>query len=147
MNPSGFRRRTRQREIILDELRKVSNHPTAAGLHELVCRRLPKVSLATIYRNLERMAAAGEIQKFCFAGSESRFDGCVARHNHVRCVECGRLDDVPGPALEIPDQGQHDFHGYDILGYQLQYLGVCRACQAARRSAASGAGEADEAAQ
>jgi Fur family transcriptional regulator, ferric uptake regulator len=129
MTAGDSQRRTRQREVILEELRKVTSHPTAAALHAMVSRRLPRISLATVYRNLERMAARGEIQKFQFGGTEARFDATVAPHDHVRCIECGRLDDAEGPPLELPPRAGEDWRGYEILGHQLHYLGRCPDCR------------------
>ena len=59
MSRYGFQRQTRQREVILEELRKLTSHPTAADLYEIVRRRLPRVSLGTVYRNLELMSEMG----------------------------------------------------------------------------------------
>ena len=125
-----FQRRTRQREVILEELRKVKSHPTAVGLYELVRHRLPKISLGTVYRNLELMAEMGVIQKLDLGGSEARFDGDVSAHAHIRCVRCGRVDDVEMPSLDDFQGKRDDCAGYDVLGCRLELLGVCRQCKA-----------------
>jgi len=129
-----FQRNTRQRQVILEELQKLTSHPTAAGLYEIVRRRLPKISLGTVYRNLELMAEMGAIQKLTFSGAEARFDGNPDRHDHLRCVRCHRVDDWPGPALDLSPAGRDDSHGYQILGHRLEWLGVCPSCQSARDS-------------
>ena len=56
-------RMTTQRRVILDELRSTGSHPTADQLYERVRRRLPRISLGTVYRNLEILAGQGVIQK------------------------------------------------------------------------------------
>ena len=99
MTRGEFQRITRQRVVILDELRKVRCHPTATGLYEIVRRQLPKVSLGTVYRNLELLARMGTIRKLEFSGTEARFDGDIGRHDHIRCVRCDRVDDVGGDPL------------------------------------------------
>jgi Fur family ferric uptake transcriptional regulator len=66
---------TRQRKVILEEIRKTDSHPTADELYQRVRQRLPHVSLGTIYRNLETLAASGLIQKLEMGGSQKRFDG------------------------------------------------------------------------
>jgi Fur family ferric uptake transcriptional regulator len=124
-----IQRWTRQREVILEELRKLRSHPTAAGLYEVVRRRLPKVSLATVYRNLERLSELGYVRKLDLGGSETRFDGDLTRHDHVRCVRCGRMDDLRGPPLELGHGGQDDWGGYEIVDYRLEFLGVCPGCR------------------
>jgi len=139
VNEPRFQRRTRQREVILEELRKLKSHPTAVGIFELVRRRLPKISLGTVYRNLELMAEMGIIQKLDLGGAEARFDGDVSPHAHIRCVRCGRVDDVDVPSLEGFESTRDDCHGYDVLGCRLELLGVCRQCRA------DGAPEGDQA--
>lgn len=122
------RRNTRQRQVILEELRRLSSHPTAACLYEITRRRLPKISLGTVYRNLELLTQMGLIRKLETRGSEARYDGNISPHYHVRCVRCGRVDDVQGP---VADSVMHDvktIDGYKILRYQLEFIGICPQC-------------------
>jgi len=72
-------RKTEQRAVILDELRKCRNHPGADELYARVRGRLPRISLATVYRNLELMAARGLIRRLDPAAGSRRFD-CRSRY-------------------------------------------------------------------
>lgn len=122
-------RMTKQRQIILDELRAVTSHPTADDMYDLVRRRLPKVSLGTVYRNLETLAESGLVQKIDVGGTKKRFDGNVGVHHHVRCTACGRVDD-----LHISTDGDLDeiaavMTGYAILRHRLEFIGICAQCQ------------------
>jgi Fur family ferric uptake transcriptional regulator len=138
MATGRFQRKTRQREVILKELRRLRSHPTAVGLYEIVRRRLPRISLGTVYRNLERLADMGVIQKLVWAGSQARFDGNADCHHHVRCTRCGRVDDLPGPPLDLAKVKYDDCHGYQLFGYRLEYLGICPRCrQESRESSLS----------
>ncbi len=122
-------RMTNQRRIILEEIRKVASHPTADEIFRTVRKRLPKISLATVYRNLEILSEFGMIRKLDLAGTQKRFDGYTENHYHVRCVECGRVDDVclePDPVIEQAAQGVTD---YDVLSHRLEFLGVCAECK------------------
>lgn len=123
------RRHSRQRQAILDELRSVTSHPTAVQLHELVRRRLPKVSLGTVYRNLELLARMGLIEKLEYCGGEARFDANLAAHDHLRCLRCGRVDDMMVPPLDIARPQDHDLYGYEVIGHRLEYLGICPRCR------------------
>lgn len=129
MAENPIQRWTRQRVVILEELRKLTSHPTAAALYEVVRGRLPKVSLATVYRNLERLSELGMVRKLDLGGSEARFDASLERHEHVRCVRCGRVDDLWIPPLELGRAGQDDLGGYEIVDYRLEFLGVCPGCR------------------
>jgi Fur family transcriptional regulator, ferric uptake regulator len=129
MNPTPFQRNTRQRQVILEELRMLDSHPTASGLYDIVRRRLPNISLGTVYRNLDLLARLGQIQKLEVSGTESRFDGNPCQHDHLRCISCGRVDDVAGEPLDLSGGKPQDFRGYEILGRRLELLGKCPRCR------------------
>ena len=129
MTSMKLQRNTRQRQVILEELRKLTSHPTAADLYEIVRRRLPKISLGTVYRNLELLTQTDLIQKLEISGTEARFDGNADQHDHIRCVRCGRVGDlhsVPGDRVR---DGIKELDGYEILGYHLWFFGICPACR------------------
>jgi len=86
---------TKQRRVILDELRKLKSHPSADELYRRVRRFLPRISLGTVYRNLEVLSQQGVVQKVELGGPQRRYDGDATTHYHVRCVECGRVEDAP----------------------------------------------------
>jgi len=120
---------TRQRQVILEELRRVSSHPTADEVYDLVRRQLPRMSLGTVYRNLEMLSESGVIRKLELGGTPRRFDGNATDHHHVRCIRCGRLEDAavePSAAVENALRGVSD---YDILGYRLEFIGLCPQCK------------------
>ena len=125
-------RKTRQRQVILDELRNLASHPSAAELYEIVRRRLPKISLGTVYRNLDQLVEAGEILKLEIAGSQARFDGNVSEHHHVRCVQCGRVADIHNLPVEPVSCGITTHDNYEILGYHLEFTGLCPECRKQR---------------
>ncbi len=122
------RRNTRQRAVILEELRNVTSHPTASELYDLARKRLPKLSLGTVYTNLELLARTGVIRKLEIGGSAARFDGDTQRHYHVHCVRCGRVDDTHDVPDDFLRTGDVNFGGYEILDSYLGFIGICPAC-------------------
>ena len=114
-------RLTRQRAVILEELRKVKKHPTADELYSIVRERLPRISLGTVYRNLDFLADTGEIRRLEAAGTTKRFDGDISWHQHVRCIHCGRIGDVAGMQVE---------GFYSIVDSRVEFDGICEACAA-----------------
>ena len=128
MDNGVFQRSTQQRRVILEELKRLSSHPTAAELHKITQKRLPRISLGTVYRNLDLLARKGMIRKLETGRGEARFDGDLDHHYHVRCVSCGRVDDAHDLAPDSVTGEVESLNGYKVLGFHLEFFGVCPAC-------------------
>jgi Fur family ferric uptake transcriptional regulator len=122
-------RRTTQRQVILEELQLTKSHPTADEIYDRVRKRIPRISLGTVYRNLEALAARGMIRKLVMGGSQKRFDVNTKPHCHVRCLECGMLRDVSLDALPALTEMVKDWDGFHISGVSLEFSGLCPDCQ------------------
>ncbi len=122
-------RLTTQRQVILEELSKVTSHPTANELYDLVRKRLPRIGLGTVYRNLELMADNGMILKIEVGGTQKRFDATTENHYHIRCAECGKVDDLDIPVLNNLVAQAAATTSYQIIGHHVEFTGTCPACQ------------------
>ncbi len=120
---------TKQRKIILEELRRSDCHPTADELYGTVRRRLPRISLGTVYRNLELLSRGGMIQKLENAGGKNRFDGMVERHYHIHCRRCGRVADLKVAPLPDLNGLVSDPGGFSVTGHRLEFTGFCSRCR------------------
>ena len=121
-------RMTRQRRIILEELRKFTHHPSADEIYEVVRERIPRISLGTVYRNLDVLSELGDIKKLEFGGTIKRFDWDPADHYHIRCNLCDRVDNAPMSQLnDIENQVSNDTD-YRIIGHRLEFYGLCPEC-------------------
>lgn len=121
-------RMTTQRQVILEELRKVNTHPSADEIYAMVRKRLPRISLGTVYRNLEILCGRGKIQKLELGRSLKRFDAVAQDHYHIRCRDCGRIIDAP-PGVDVCiSQDLSENTDFKIIGHQLEFIGVCPAC-------------------
>ncbi|RKX22305.1 MAG: transcriptional repressor [Candidatus Zixiibacteriota bacterium] len=129
MQERRFQRNSHQRNVILEELRNVKSHPTAATLYKLVRKRLPKISLGTIYRNLDLLSKKGIIQKLEVGGSEAHFDGDTDQHYHICCTVCGKIDDIHDFSEKLINVDLLKIKGYDIKGYHMNFYGICPDCQ------------------
>lgn len=122
-------RMTHQREIILTELGKTKSHPTADELYEKVKKKLPRISLATVYRNLEILSTAGMIRKLEISGRQKRFDWELAEHNHIYCVQCHRVDNIEVEGKKLGPLHSAQRKGYDISGCRVEFYGLCPKCK------------------
>jgi Fur family transcriptional regulator, peroxide stress response regulator len=121
-------RRSRQREVILKELKSVTSHPTASELHEMVRKELPSISLGTVYRNLELLSEKGMIQKLEISSDQARFDGNPTWHLHVHCSHCDKITDVHNPPPGATPVLPMEMEGHEILGLSIEYIGICLDC-------------------
>ena len=132
--PAPMIRLTTQRQIILEELAKVKTHPTASELYDMVRKRLPRIGLGTVYRNLELMADSGMILKIEVGGTQKRFDATTDDHYHIRCSTCGRVDDIDVPVIRDLASQAAATTSYHILGHHIEFTGICSSCQKEGRS-------------
>lgn len=119
------RRNTKQRKIILDAVRSRCDHPSAELIYEQVHETDPKISLGTVYRNLNILASEGQILDIKLAEAD-RYDLTTMPHSHFLCEKCGNLSDI-----EMPESVSHDGEtvgGYEIHSHQTLYRGICPDC-------------------
>ncbi len=129
MQPNTRLRMTTQRQVILDELKKLKSHPTAGELCQIVRRRLPRISLGTVYRNLEILSRQGIIQKLDVGGTEMRFDGTTDNHYHLRCLNCGKVADVDMEVIADLERKVDGAAGYQVFAHRLEFMGFCPECR------------------
>ncbi|MBU4525978.1 MAG: transcriptional repressor [Desulfomicrobium sp.] len=127
-------RLTNQRRMILEELKSVTTHPTADEIYGMVRQKLPRISLGTVYRNLEVLSSLGLVRKLENAAGQKRFDGDVSPHHHIRCDTCGKVGDI----FDAPDVSGIELGvstDFQITGLSLEFSGICPQCLSAKRLA------------
>lgn len=122
-------RMTVQRKVILEELSKVCSHPTADEIYTMVRKKLPRISLGTVYRNLDLLTENKQIIKLESAGSTRRYDANLAPHSHVRCLCCGSVDDIFSTPFTQENTPLFLENGYKVLELRVEYDGICPKCQ------------------
>lgn len=123
-------RKTKQREVILRILGEHMDHPSADTIYEEVRKFLPRISLGTVYRNLEIMSESGTIMKLETGGSIKRFDPVIGTHPHFRCIKCGVIEDLPFGIDDSLFTGKMDnwANGRKIHSLNIEYTGLCITC-------------------
>ncbi len=123
------RRNTRQRQVVLQELRATKTHPTASELYKRVRQQMPRISLGTVYRNLDILQETGQAIRLAgIEGQEARFDGCPDPHMHFQCRECGKIHDLDATWPGLNDLVGTTFEGHRIEGLQVILYGSCQRC-------------------
>ena len=132
------RRVTRQVATVYDVLAASPDHPTAEQLFQRVRRILPRVSLGTVYRNLDKLREQGRLRVVRLEGGQAHFDAMMDAHDHFVCERCGAVVDLPSRApavgLDAVEADGHEVHWHSTALY-----GVCKHCAADRPRASASA--------
>jgi len=128
-NTGFLLRLTKQRAALLRILQSTETHPTALWVHDKLREEVPNVSLATVYRLLNALAAEGVISEIDLGNGAKRFDGKPGAHHHIVCTECGTAVDVP----ELLSSGAREvishWTGFEITGVRMSWRGTCPNCK------------------
>lgn len=133
MSPDdGVRQRnTRQRGAVSALLSDVEGFRTAQELHALLRDRGERVGLTTVYRALQTMADAGEVDVTRTPSGEQLFRQCSrGHHHHLVCRGCGRTVEVAGPTVEHWAGRVAGEHGFVDISHTVEIFGTCPACAA-----------------
>ena len=122
-------RNSKQKEIILDALKKYRIHPTADELYKYIHQDYSDIGVATVYRNLNKFAEKGLIRKITGLDGSSHFDSCIEPHYHFMCSCCGKIYDIPGNIAQDLIAKAEEFTDCKINSMDITFRGLCRECE------------------
>lgn len=123
---------TRQRLAIFEALAASREHPSAEDIHRAVRRRMPHLSLATVYKNLETLREIGAVSDVNALHEHGRYEaalpgtGTGTPHHHLVCVRCRKVVDLHDTALE--GLRVSDARGFQVHALKVQVEGTCPQC-------------------
>ena len=124
-----MRRDTKQREAILNILRKTRSHPTADQIYDEVRKDIFNISKGTVYRNLQVLEEDGIISVLNINGTQSRYEVKQEGHYHFRCEKCGRVFDLDEPIDKELEERISRKTGFTVSHHQTEFRGLCKDCQ------------------
>ncbi len=127
-------RYSKQKEEVLKTVQELCNHPDAKDIHKEVKKRIPNVSLGTVYRNLSALADEGLIKKVRLENGNDRFDKTLSNHNHVICVKCGKMCDVNVLLNTSEIDEIEEETGFKITNSNFNINGICKDCMEGRKN-------------
>jgi Fur family peroxide stress response transcriptional regulator len=121
---------TRQRAAVFDYLRSVDSHPTAEEVYSAVRRRIPRISLATVYKALDALVDSRLAAKISSADGPARYDCRHDHHYHLRCTKTGKIRDLDTPfdpdllyKLDPKLVESLSERGFQVTDYRLEIVG------------------------
>jgi len=124
------RRTTRQRTTISEFLSHAGDFRTAQQIHEQLRAGGDPVGLATVYRTLQTMAEAGDVDMVRTADGESAYRRCATsgHHHHLVCRRCGRTEEIMAKAVEAWAAAIAAEHGFTDVTHDVELYGLCAEC-------------------
>jgi Fur family peroxide stress response transcriptional regulator len=128
---------TRQRLAIFEALAASREHPSAEDIHRAVRKRVPHLSLATVYKNLESLREIGAVSDVNALHEHGRYEaalpgtGAGKPHHHLVCISCRKVVDLHDAALD--GLRVSDTLGFQVRALKVQVEGLCPDCAARRK--------------
>ena len=124
-------RLTHQRENIIKHFCDKNKHYTVEELYEEMKKEMPGIGFATVYRTLQLLVAAGFALERRFKDDVTRFEPLHKNdhHDHMICIECGRIIEFENKKLERLKDGVAKKHNFYILLHKLELYGYCEKCR------------------
>lgn len=121
---------SRQREVILDTLERNAIHPTAEKLMEVIKEENPdsNIGIATVYRNLRKLADAGIIKRIEGLEDAEHFDHNTHTHYHFICNKCKKVFDIDEDIANGIIEKTTQKTGFAITDYDIVFKGICKNC-------------------
>lgn len=122
-------RSTRQRAAIAKLLDQLDDFRSAQELHEELRKRGEGIGLTTVYRTLQSLSDAGEVDVLRTDSGEAIYRRCSSHHHHhLVCRRCGRTVEVEGPAVESWANRIAADHGFAEISHTVEIFGTCGDC-------------------
>lgn len=122
------RRNTIQKELVRVAVANLHGHVSAEDVFEYIRRDHPNIGKGTVYRNLNLLAEENTIRKIEIPNAADCFDFMLTEHYHIRCIECGAVEDVDMEAIHL-NSLIRDSRGFKFLGYDILFRGICEKCR------------------
>ena len=124
-------RLTHQRLEIYSELAIAADHPTADTLYQRIRKKIPTISLDTVYRTLATFASHGLINKIETVESQARFEVKIMRHHHVICRNCNMITDFQWESLDDVNLPVEISRWGRVENKNVIVYGICSECMEA----------------
>ena len=126
-------RSSNQRSLVQRIVESAHDHPTAQAVFERARKRMPLISLGTVYRNLQLLAEQGLLLERKVGNRPARYEANRYPHYHICCLRCGALEDLSIPYQKVLDRRVQKMVQYKLREHRMEFYGICAQCQAAAR--------------
>jgi Fe2+ or Zn2+ uptake regulation protein len=125
---------TPQRLAIYRALIESEDHPSPETLYKKVKKKMPSISLATIYKALDSLSELGVVREVAALGEKKRYDGNLGKHHHLICTQCKTIQDYYDEELDSVEPPRK-LGGFLARSVSVEVIGLCNKCAKSARRA------------
>lgn len=122
------RRNTKQRQIILEDVKSNVGHFTADEIYKRIHKLDTHISRGTVYRNLQILADDQQIRRIQMPNVSDRYEGILRNHDHLVCRGCGKIVDIESFDHRA-DQQEEQMSGFAEIRHSFLFSGICPECK------------------
>lgn len=123
---------THQRQVIYETVMSLPGHPSPEAIYAEVRGKIPSISLATVYKNIQTFLDSGVFKKVSTYHGALRVEPNLEAHHHLVCVRCRSIMDVDEDKIEPVRLRQRLPRGFQVTRIAVDILGICESCASAR---------------
>jgi len=121
---------THQRQVVYEAVIASHGHYSPEDVYATVRRRIPSISLATVYNNLRLFIGCGMLREVSPHATTLRVDGNLKPHHHLVCSRCKSVQDIEGEFIDFKRLSRLLPDGFDVTQPLIEVFGLCRRCSA-----------------
>jgi Fur family transcriptional regulator, peroxide stress response regulator len=125
---------THQRQVIYDALIAMPGHPSPEEVYEKVRKRIPSISLATVYKNLNRFLQAGLVQQMSVHHGSMRVEVNDHPHHHLVCASCKKIADIDSDQIGPLHVRGRLPKGFAVQRFSVDVIGLCARCRSKKKA-------------
>ena len=120
---------THQRQVVYEAVIASHGHYSPEQIYEAVRKKIPSISLATVYNNLRLFVERGLLREVSPHSSTLRVDGNLKAHHHLVCSRCKSVQDIEGDFFDLKRISRQIPSGFDLSQPVVEVFGLCRECR------------------
>ena len=125
---------THQRQVLFEVMKTMHGHPSPEEVYARVKKRIPAISLATVYKNIHLFVERGVLKELSMHHGSVRVELNGHHHHHMVCSHCKAIADIEEKELGVVPVMQELLGGFQVERYSIDVIGICAACQKAKRT-------------
>jgi Fur family peroxide stress response transcriptional regulator len=121
---------THQRQVLYEVMQQMEGHPSPEDIYDWVKKKIPAISLATVYKNIHLFVESGVLRELSLHHGSVRLEMNGEEHHHAVCSRCKCVSDLDEKSLGLLTKRQKLPGGFLVERYSVDVIGLCSACQA-----------------